>query len=721
MAMDPARVAAAALANLKVPTDPFTGAPQEAATLASLADILGAMITEIETYYVPSGGGSDHSGLSSGSLIWTASAHTGTANRVAAFNGSGAAAYLVVGTDIQAYSARLADIAALAVTDSNFIVGNGSTWVAESGSTVRTSLGLGSIATQNANSVSITGGSVSGITDLAVADGGTGASDASGARTNLGLAINTNVQAYSIQLDIISGITPTDSVFIVGNGTFWVGESGSTARTSLGLGSLSTASTISDSDWSGTDLAVVNGGTGASDAATARTNLGLAIGTNVQAYSARLADVAAAAVTNNNFLVANGSTWVSTTAANSRTALGLGSLATLSTVSDSNWSGTDLAVVNGGTGASDATNARANLGLGTGDSPQFTGLTLSSGGFTVTGNSTLTGDLTVTGTGARTLQIVSGVSSTAALQFVHGADIGQIFYDSAEQLVIRNDHASADLIVGVAAAEVFRLAGATGNMGVGITGPAYKFAVHTSQATGYVAQFRNTNTGTSANCLRVEVGATLPSTSAYFIEFVRGSTNAGEIWAPTTTTIGLATSSDARLKDKIRDAKRDWLGVLRGVRVRDFVWRETGEADTGVVAQELADVWPRAVNNTDARNAGRRRITRDRPVKPHHRGEDGRFTQPTLERVAEIVSVAEAKAMEASGEALTVEALTADVEGFAPWGVDKSELVFPLIGAAQDLDRLVQAQAATIAAQGARIARLEAALSAIEATLGRRF
>jgi len=43
-------------------------------------------------------------------------------------------------------------------------------------STQRTTLGLGTIATQNANAVSITGGSITGITDLALADGGTGAS-----------------------------------------------------------------------------------------------------------------------------------------------------------------------------------------------------------------------------------------------------------------------------------------------------------------------------------------------------------------------------------------------------------------------------------------------------------------------------------------------------------------------------------------------------------------
>ena len=52
--------------------------------------------------------------------------------------------------------------------------------------TVRGTIGLGSIATQSAASVAITGGTVTGITDLAVADGGTGASSPSAARSNLG-------------------------------------------------------------------------------------------------------------------------------------------------------------------------------------------------------------------------------------------------------------------------------------------------------------------------------------------------------------------------------------------------------------------------------------------------------------------------------------------------------------------------------------------------------
>lgn len=105
---------------------------------------------------------------------------------------------LVIGTDVQAYDADLAAIAALAVTDSNFIVGNGTTWVAESGSTARTSLGLGTIATQNANAVSLSGGSISGMTSISGADV-IGTSDA---------MLKCNVMELENALDLLMRLQP---------------------------------------------------------------------------------------------------------------------------------------------------------------------------------------------------------------------------------------------------------------------------------------------------------------------------------------------------------------------------------------------------------------------------------------------------------------------------------------------------------------------------------
>lgn len=195
---------------------------------------------------------------------------------------------------------------------------------------------------------------------------------ASTARTNLGLAIGTNVQAYSANLTTYAGIAPAANVqTLLGSADY------ATFRSNLGLGSVALLSSINNSNWSGTVLSITNGGTGASTASTARTALGLAIGTDVQAYDADLAAIAgltSAADTGLYFtgagtagtftLTSTGRTLLGgANAAAMRSTLGLGSLSTASTISNSDWSGTVLSVANGGTGQSTAAGARTALGL----------------------------------------------------------------------------------------------------------------------------------------------------------------------------------------------------------------------------------------------------------------------------------------------------------------------------------------------------------------------
>lgn len=96
-------------------------------------------------------------------------------NLVSSVNGQvGVVVLSAADVGAQPADAQLTDIAGLTPADGTFIVGDGTNFIAESGSTARSSLGLGTIATQNADNVSITGGSVNGtIIGAATAAAGT--------------------------------------------------------------------------------------------------------------------------------------------------------------------------------------------------------------------------------------------------------------------------------------------------------------------------------------------------------------------------------------------------------------------------------------------------------------------------------------------------------------------------------------------------------------------
>ena len=152
---------------------------------------------------------------------------------------------LSIGSDVQAWNQKLDDISGLAVTDGNIIVADGTNFVAESGATARASLGLtiGSDVQAHGDVLDDlnTLGANSADSEFLVGTGAGALAWESGAtaRTSMGVAIGSDVQAHGAVLDDLNtlGAPTTDGEFVVatGSGAFAY-ETGDTARTSLGVG-----------------------------------------------------------------------------------------------------------------------------------------------------------------------------------------------------------------------------------------------------------------------------------------------------------------------------------------------------------------------------------------------------------------------------------------------------------------------------------------------------
>jgi len=192
--------------------------------------------------------------------------------------------------------------------------------------------------------------------------------------------------------------------------------SGTTLGSGVTGSSLTSVGTITSGTWTGTAIAVANGGTGSTSAGDARTALGLAIGTDVQAYNSTLAAVAGGTYTGDD------------------------SITTLGTITAGTWTGTTIAIANGGTGQTTAmtaatallpdqasnsgkyltTNGSGTLSWGTvsGYSAPTIGSTSVASGATVTtiagltlSNATLTGTLTAGGGTGSSGQVLQSTGS----------------------------------------------------------------------------------------------------------------------------------------------------------------------------------------------------------------------------------------------------------------------------------------------------------------------
>jgi hypothetical protein len=172
-------------------------------------------------------------------------------------------------------------------------------------------------------------GSVASPTDV-TADGG-------------GITLKGTTDKTLNWVDATDAWTSSEHVNLLTGKAYYINGTSVLSSTTLGSGvtgsSLTSVGTIATGVWNGTTIAIANGGTGATSASAARTALGLAIGTDVQAYNSTLAAVAGGTYTGDN------------------------DISTVGTITTGTWNGTDIAVADGGTGASTAAGAKTNLGF----------------------------------------------------------------------------------------------------------------------------------------------------------------------------------------------------------------------------------------------------------------------------------------------------------------------------------------------------------------------
>jgi hypothetical protein len=220
----------------------------------------------------------------------------------------------VIGTDVQAYDAELAALAGLvsAADSLPYFTGSGTAALATFTATGRSLVDDASVSAMRTT-----------LGSTATGDALFTAASASAARTTLGTVIGTDVQAYDAELAALAGLTSAADrlPYFTGSGTASLATFNAAGRDLLALTALAQGDIVyyngsnfvrlgaGTSGWflktqgsaanpvwaaipSGGDMLAANNLSDLVNKSTSRTNLGVAIGTDVQAYDAELAALA---------------------------------------------------------------------------------------------------------------------------------------------------------------------------------------------------------------------------------------------------------------------------------------------------------------------------------------------------------------------------------------------------------------------------------------------